>query len=137
MPHISIIICSYRRQRFIEPALDSLRAQILGDFEVIFVDNNSPDETAALCAGYAEKHPDFPLRYVLEKNQGHSFARNRGIAEARGDILSFIDDDVEVMPDFVKELHDFFATHPHVKAAGGKIIPKFEAGRPAWLSPWL
>lgn len=137
MPTISVIICSYRRQRFIEPALDSLRAQQAGDFEVIFVDNNSPDDTAAICAAYAEKHPDFPLRYVLETLQGHSFARNRGIAEAKGTLLSFIDDDVEVESHFIEELQHFFTSHPHVKAAGGKIIPKFEAGRPAWLSPWL
>jgi glycosyltransferase involved in cell wall biosynthesis len=137
MPHISVIICSFRRQRFIVPALDSLRAQHYDDFEVIFVDNNSPDETAAICANYRIQYPYFPLRYVLETNQGHSFARNRGIAEAKGAILSFIDDDVEVEPDFTLELNKFFSGHPHVNAAGGRIIPRFEAGRPEWLSHWL
>ncbi|MFC2185890.1 glycosyltransferase family 2 protein [Fulvivirgaceae bacterium LMO-SS25] len=137
MPKISLIICSYNRARFIEPALDSILAQEYEDFEVIFVENNSPDNTLEICHNFQKVHPDFPLKVFTEYNQGHSFARNRGIKEASGKIISFIDDDIILKANFLKNLADFFDQHPNLQAAGGKIIPHFEAGRPIWLSSYL
>ena len=136
-PKISIIICSYNRARFIEPALQSILNQQYNDFEVIFVENNSPDNTLDICHDFQKTYPDFPLKVFTEHNQGHSFARNRGIKESNGEILSFIDDDVILQNDFLNNLNDFFNARPSLKAAGGKIIPKFEAGRPVWLSTYL
>ena len=137
MPKISLIICSYNRARFIEPALESILAQEYADYEVIFVENNSPDNTLEICQNFQKSHPNFPLKVFTEYNQGHSFARNRGIKESSGEIISFIDDDVILKPNFVKKLAEFFDQRPNLQAAGGKIIPYFEAGRPIWLSSYL
>jgi len=137
MPKISLIICSYNRARFIEPALRSIQNQDYDDFEVIFVENNSPDNTLEICQNFQTSNPEFPLKVFTEVNQGHSFARNRGIKEASGEIISFIDDDVILQTDFLKNLSNFFDSRPNLNAAGGKIIPKFEAGRPIWLSTYL
>jgi glycosyltransferase involved in cell wall biosynthesis len=136
-PKVSLIICSYNRARFIEPALKSVLDQNYDDYEVIFVENNSPDNTLEICHNFQKFHPDFPLKVFTELNQGHSFARNRGIRESSGEIISFIDDDVILQNNFLKNVCEFFDTRPALKAAGGKIIPKFEAGRPIWLSSYL
>ncbi|MGE0929751.1 glycosyltransferase family 2 protein [Peijinzhouia sedimentorum] len=137
MSKISLIICSYNRARFIEPALDSILAQEYEDFEVIFVENNSPDNTLEICHNFQKANPDFPLKVFTEYNQGHSFARNRGVKESSGEIISFIDDDIILKANFLKNLAEFFDQRPNLQAAGGKIIPHFEAGRPTWLSSYL
>ena len=137
IPKISLIICSYNRARFIEPALQSILSQQYENYEVIFVENNSPDNTLEICQSFQNRHPEFPLKIFTELNQGHSFARNRGINESNGEIISFIDDDVVLQADFLKNIDIFFDQRPKVKAAGGKIVPKFEAGRPIWLSSFL
>lgn len=137
MPAISVVICTYNRDRFLTPAFESLLKQDFKDFEVILVDNNSPDQTANITKSFMASYPGFPLRYVLETKQGHSHARNRGIHEAKADIISFIDDDVILESDFLKELKAYFDSNPSIHAAGGRILPLFEAGRPKWLSKWL
>jgi glucosyl-dolichyl phosphate glucuronosyltransferase len=134
---VSVIICSYNRARFILPALQSFIHQSSKDFELVFIDNNSPDNTHEICANFKKEYPEISLNLVKEFNQGHSFARNRGIREAKGELIAFVDDDVILDKDYVINLIQFFKNHPQAIAAGGKIVPHFEAGRPKWLSSYL
>jgi glycosyltransferase involved in cell wall biosynthesis len=60
------------------------------------------------------------IRYVFEANVGLSHARNRGIFEARGDIIAFLDDDAEATPCWVQELVNGYSRHPDAWAVGGK-----------------
>lgn len=139
-PFISVVICTYNRDRFIVSCLEHLAAQSLPDatFEVIVVDNNSTDNTAALVKSFVSEHQTRPFRYVFEEKKGLSNARNRGIDEAKGDIILYLDDDAESEPDLLKVYHQFFTDHNEASGAGGKILPRYsEAPEPAWISRWL
>lgn len=142
---ISAIICTYNREKYITECLEHLRIACQnnstacqnGRLEVLVVDNNSTDSTASLIKGYLASHPDFPGRYVLESAQGLSHARNRGIEEAKGDILVFLDDDSMVAPDYLEQLLKALDSHPDAGAFGGRITPIFEDGKtPRWLCRW-
>lgn len=85
---------------------------------------------------FSQNYPDIPFFYFLEANQGLSFARNRGIAEARGDILVFLDDDAFMHKNYLHNLKNNLKNHP-ASAFGGKIIPEYETGQPpVWMSKW-
>src|SRR5438309_2905826 len=94
---ISIIICSYNRAAYIISAIESLRNQSLSkdNFEVLVVDNNSIDNTGELVLKYIQDHNDLQLEYMVEKQQGASYARNTGASKARGSLLCFMDDDAQ------------------------------------------
>jgi len=139
-PGLSIVVCTYNRQKFIYNCLECLALQTLdpGSFEVVFVDNNSTDKSAEIIKKFIASHPQLPFRYVFEANKGLSFARNRGIAEARFDIVTFIDDDAEAEPEFAQTILSFMQAHPEVAGAGGKVIPKYsENAEPKWMSKYL
>ncbi|MGB0177103.1 MAG: glycosyltransferase [Owenweeksia sp.] len=140
-PVLSVIVCTYNRAQYIIRNLESLEAQtgISADqYEVILVNNNSPDKTEELCLNYKKEHPLFPLHYFLEMNQGHTYARNRGIAEASGSLLAFIDDDAFVRPDYCQQIISFFEKHPEADMIGGRIYPIYEDGEePKWMTSYL
>lgn len=137
LPDVSIIVCTYNRDRYLEDTLLSLRDQIGADFEVILVDNNSTDTTASIARRFAGDHPDAPFRYVFEERQGLSFARNRGIGEARANLIVFVDDDVIADEGLARAYVRYFDANPSVSAAGGRIEVRFEGEVPAWISPRL
>ncbi len=139
-PLVSVVVCTYNREVFILKTLEHLLNQTASfeDFEVLFIDNNSPDNSAQICRQFISDHPEFNLSYYLETNQGHTFARNRGIAESKGNLISFIDDDAFVRKAYVAELISFFTKYPKAVAMGGKIVPLYESGsEPNWMSPHL
>ena len=131
----SVIICTYNRVAYLPRTLEALATQTVPcqDFEIVLVDNNSPDNTPEVCREFGEKHPELNFRYLTESRQGLSFARNRGIDEAQSDILVFIDDDAFAAPDYLQNLIRFFEATPDAAAAGGRIYPLFESKRPDWL----
>jgi len=139
-PVISIVVCTYNRQKFIYNCLQCLAAQTLdtASFEAIFIDNNSTDKSAEIIKQFIATHPELPFRYVFEGNKGLSFARNRGIAEATSNIVTFIDDDAEPEPEFAQSILSFMQSHPEAAGAGGKVIPKYsENAEPEWMSKYL
>ncbi|MGM9787520.1 MAG: glycosyltransferase [Candidatus Cryptobacteroides sp.] len=134
---ISIIICTYNREDCILRPLQALDREDFKDFEVVLVDNNSTDSTASLIRGFHSGHPDFPLRYFLETKQGLSFARNRGLKEARGETIVFLDDDAVPREGYLKNLSRHLEELPEVGAFGGRIVPLFEdCSAPNWLCRW-
>lgn len=134
---ISAIVCTYNRERYIVQCLERLCATSFGDYEVVLVDNNSTDGTAALVKGFIASHPSAPVRYVLETEQGLSNARNRGMQEAEGDVFVFLDDDSLVEGDYLGRLAQYLDEYPDAAAFGGRIEPLFdECPRPKWLCRW-
>jgi len=136
---ISVIICTYNREKFILKTLQCIRDQNFPtlSFEIIIINNNSSDSTKVICADFIRQSSGFNINYVEEYNQGLSFARNRGIKEAKGDIITFIDDDAFAVPDFLSSIQDFFTLNTSASALGGKVEPQFEAGKPSWMSSFL
>ena len=138
---ISACICTYNRDRFLYAALQSLAEQQLeaSAYEVILVDNNSTDQTPELAGQFREAYPNFQFHYFLERQQGLSHARNRAVAESKGELIAFIDDDALADRHYLESLVHFFDAHPQVMAGGGKILPYFYPydQSPAWLSWYL
>lgn len=138
-PDLSVVICTYNRAGTLPECLDRLSAQDFPSerFEIILVDNNSTDETGEIARNFRENHPGFPFRYVVETNQGLSFARNRGIREAAGSVVVFIDDDAYVRAGYLEGMAGFFERHTDAAGCGGRIFPRFESKRPRWMSSFL
>jgi glycosyltransferase involved in cell wall biosynthesis len=94
MPGVSVVIPAYNAERYLAATLESVLAQTYQDFEVIVVDDGSTDGTAELARGFGP-----PVRVVQQPNSGPSAARNRGVREARSDLVAFIDADDLWMPE--------------------------------------
>ncbi|MET9871327.1 glycosyltransferase family 2 protein, partial [Streptomyces sp. NPDC006386] len=97
MPRFSIIVPVYKVQGFLRECLDSVLGQSYGDFEVIAVDDRSPDGSGAILDEYAAR--DARVRVLhLPENVGLGRARNAGLAEAAGDYVLFLDSDDHYTP---------------------------------------
>lgn len=108
MPTISVIVPVYKVENYIHRCVDSILAQTLQDFDLILVDDGSPDNCGIICDGYAEK--DSRVVVIHQKNGGLSAARNAGIdwafANSGSQWLSFIDSDDWVHPEYLQRLLD-------------------------------
>ena len=103
MPEISIIVPIYNVEPYLPRCLDSILAQTFTDFELILVDDGSPDQCGEICDNAKEQ--DKRIRVIHKKNGGLSDARNVGIDVAKGDYLLFIDSDDFVAPNMVEKLY--------------------------------
>ena len=101
---ISVIVPIYRVEKYLPACIDSILNQTFTDFELILVDDGSPDRCPAICDETAKR--DARVRAIHQANQGLSAARNAGIEAARGAWLSFVDSDDFLAPDFLETLHD-------------------------------
>lgn len=96
MPRVSVIMPVYKVQRFVAAALESVLAQRFDDFELLIVDDRSPDRSVAICEAYRDPR----IRIVRHReNRGLAGARNTGIRHARGELLAFLDSDDCWLPD--------------------------------------
>jgi glycosyltransferase involved in cell wall biosynthesis len=87
-PLVSVVIPVFNGSRFLAEAIESVRSQEYEPLEIIVVDDGSTDSTAEVAARYGDE-----IRYVFQQNSGAAAARNRGIAEARGEVIAFLDVD--------------------------------------------
>lgn len=109
----SIVVPVYKTEEYLAETLDSILGQdadLLRQTEVIIVNDGSPDNSEVVCLEYANKYPNL-IRYILQENQGVSVARNRGIEEARGTLVGFIDSDDVYEPNFLREIYNFWLEH--------------------------
>ena len=134
---ISFIICTYNREKYIYECLSRLAKNTEQEgWEIVLVNNNSTDSTAAECKRFESDYPKVNYCYFVETQQGLSFARNRGIAEAHGEWIVFLDDDAMVETDYIANLKVHLANYREAAAFGGQIAPSFEDGEPDWYSEW-
>jgi Glycosyl transferase family 2 len=96
---VSIIIPLYNKRRWVQRALDSIAAQTFTDYEILLVDDGSTDGGADNSKHYGDRR----FRLITQPNAGPGGARNRGIDEAKGQLLAFLDADDEWLPDYLKE----------------------------------
>lgn len=133
-PLISVIVCTYNRQDLLPVCLQSLIDQTLDKslYEVIVINNNSNDETQPVADKIAAGQQNF--RVVVETKQGLSHSRNRGLLEATGKYIAYIDDDAKADPNWCHRILNVFQTvQPEPVAVGGKIIPWYETNPPQWF----
>lgn len=115
---ISVIIPLYNKADSIAKALNSVLAQTYQDFEVVVVDDGSTDDGAAI----VKQCTDPRIRLIRQANAGVSAARNRGIAEAKGEYVAFLDADDEWMPEFLEEIVILQREFPECKAQATNYI---------------
>lgn len=87
----SVIVPVYKVEQYLRPCIDSILGQTYKDFELILVDDGSPDACPQICDEYAEKYEN--VRCIHQKNGGQSCARNTGLSAASGEYIMFIDSD--------------------------------------------
>lgn len=102
-PMISIIVPIYNVEQFLHCCIDSILAQTFTDWELLLIDDGSPDKSGEICDEYAKK--DSRIRVFHKENGGVSSARNLGLDKAQGEWVTFIDADDYILPDFIKGLY--------------------------------
>ena len=102
MPKFSIIVPIYNVENYIEKCIDSILAQSFSDFELILVDDGSPDRCPQICDDYAER--DDRIKVIHKKNGGLSSARNAGLAVAVGEYCWMIDSDDYISIDALEKI---------------------------------
>ena len=90
-PKLSVIVPVYKAEEYLHRCVDSILAQTFTDFELILVNDGSPDNSSSICEEYAQK--DSRVKVIHKKNGGVSSARNMGIDNALGEWITFIDAD--------------------------------------------
>lgn len=133
LPLISVIVPVYNVVDYVERCLTSLCAQTYPNLQIIVVDDGSTDGSAERCDCFARK--DARIRVIHQSNGGQSAARNRGLAEAEGELLGFVDGDDWVEPDMYESLYVWMqsaeadiAICAHYRNNGTKQSAKYSSG---------
>ena len=128
---ISVVLCTHNPRRdYFERTLNALRRQTLplDDWQFVLVDNASQDPVA----GQMDLSWHASARLVREDKLGLTPARLRGILEAGGELLVFVDDDNLLEPDYLEHALQISRAHPFLGAWSGQCLPEFEAPPPEW-----
>jgi glycosyltransferase involved in cell wall biosynthesis len=128
----TIVVCTRNRCGELRRLLDNLAEEVVqstSTWDVLVVDNGSTDDTRSVVADVARTFP-VPLRVALEPELGIAHARNRGVNEATGDVLVYLDDDVTVRQGWFKAVESEFSD-PATDAAGGPVFPHFPRNAPS------
>jgi len=122
-PYLSILIDTYNHEKFIEQAINSVLEQDINrsDIEIIVVDDGSTDQTPEIIKKYSSH-----LRYIRKDNGGQATAFNLGIAEARGEIIAFLDGDDWWVPEKLRRVVECLEQDPELGAIGHGIIETYE-----------
>lgn len=136
-PRITIAICTYNRAGYLKDTLEDLTVQDLdlSLFEILVVNNNSGDGTDTVCEIFSKTNPQMQFRWVNEPRQGLSFARNKAAKEAGAEVILYIDDDVCLPNDFVRNAIIYLDKRESTLCAGGRIFVSFDDmdKQPDWI----
>ncbi|WP_044268908.1 glycosyltransferase family 2 protein [Bacteroides timonensis] len=109
-PEISVIVPVYRVERCLPRCIESILKQSFRNFELLLIDDGSPDYSGEICEKYACK--DKRIRVFHQKNAGVSIARNYGLCQAKGVYIVFVDSDDWVQGNYLKDLYDSASALP-------------------------
>lgn len=101
---VSVMVPVYNAEQNLPKCIESLKVQTYGNIQILLIDDGSKDASLEVCRCYAEKDPR--IKVVNQENGGEGAARNRGLKEADGAYICFVDADDYVKPDFVKNLYE-------------------------------
>ncbi|MFL6183180.1 MAG: glycosyltransferase family 2 protein, partial [Actinomycetes bacterium] len=119
---VSVIIPSYNHAHYLGQAIGSVLSQSYRNFEIIVVDDGSTDETSEVASRYER------VRIVRQENRGLSGARNRGLREAKGEYVVFLDADDKLLPGALEAGLRCFEAHPECAFVSGTSRPIAEDG---------
>lgn len=104
MPAISVIVPVYKAEAFLTDCVESILSQSFSDFEIILVEDGSPDNSGRICDEYAAKYDCISV--IHQENQGQAAARNHAMAVAKGDWICFVDSDDLIHPRMLEWLYE-------------------------------
>ncbi|MCM8776434.1 MAG: glycosyltransferase family 2 protein, partial [Candidatus Omnitrophica bacterium] len=137
MLSVSIVICCHNSSQRLPGVLDHLACQEVPpglSWEIVVIDNLSMDSTQQTAEEYWRRLRSLvPIRVVREDRLGAGFARFRGLSEAEKDIVSFVDDDNWVSPDWICRVSEIMQSHPEIGACGGRNEPVCGVEPPFWF----
>jgi glycosyltransferase involved in cell wall biosynthesis len=128
-PRVSVVMPTYNHRNFVLATLQSVFDQTVSDYEVIVVNDGSPDDTHEVLAPLRQMRR---ITYLEQANAGQSKARNRGLEEARGEFIAFLDDDDLWPTDKLEWQVSFLDSHPDVGMVGGTLQTIDERGAFSW-----
>lgn len=131
---ISIVIPTYNRCESLIKTLQSVAEQAgieRVDYEIVVVDNNSTDRTKEAVEGFKRVFPG-NLIYLFEQRQGKTFALNKGIESAKGEIIAMTDDDCVADRNWLANIWEVFSTK-NIDLLAGKVVAVFDSELPSWL----
>jgi glucosyl-dolichyl phosphate glucuronosyltransferase len=131
---ISVVLGTYNRAASLQTTLETFSKLVVDPrlcWELLVVDNNSTDRTPEVVRSFA-KTVNLSVCYIFERQQGRSAALNAGIAEAKGKIVAFTDDDVLIDSEWLSRLTQTFDTFD-CAAVAGRVIPQWSHAKPDWL----
>jgi glucosyl-dolichyl phosphate glucuronosyltransferase len=131
---LSVIIPTFNRSNYLGMALSSILSQdfCVKNFEILIVDNASTDETKKNTLDAIAVYSSHQIHYIYEPEPGLLSGRHRGALEATGEILVFVDDDIEAGAKWLQAINESFED-PTVQLVGGRNLPKYEVEPPQWL----
>lgn len=129
---ITVVVCTYNRGDILGGCIESLLKQTLdkSKFDILIVDNNSSDNTREIIQEYANQKDN--LKYVFEKEQGLSNARNRGAVLATTEYVAYIDDDAIAFENWLEEAVETIKDKDPM-IFGGPIFPFYLTEKPEWF----
>ena len=131
-PTVSIILPIYNVEEYLAECLDSIAAQTFGNYEVVVVDDGSPDGSRAIAEDRARS--DSRIRIVTRPNGGLGAARNTGVSEARGQFLTFVDSDDVLPPNALQSLVDSAtSTGSDIVVGAVRRFDTTRSWRPVWV----
>jgi GT2 family glycosyltransferase len=125
MPLINVVIPNLDGENLLPICLESLKRQTFQDFDITVVDNGSQDGSLLLLK---KQYPEVKI-IPLDRNYGFAFAVNRGIEATQGEFVSFLNNDIELDPKWLEELHRALIEHPEVGTCGPKLMRYWERER--------
>ena len=103
MPVISVIVPVYRAEKYLNDCVDSILRQTFSDFELVLIEDGSPDQCGAICDEYAQR--DERVRVIHQPNQGQAAARNHALPMTQGKWLCYVDSDDTIHPQMLEHLY--------------------------------
>lgn len=123
----SVVVPIYGVEKYLEECINSVLSQTYTDFELILVDDKSPDNCPAICDAYAEKDSRIKVIHKPE-NEGVGFARNTGLSVASGDYVLFVDSDDSIKENLLEECLDYLEDDMDILAFGADFRYEDENG---------
>ena len=129
-PKISVIVPVYKVEKYLPECIESVLAQTFTDFELILVDDGSPDNCGTICDAYAARDPR--VRVFHKENGGVTSARRLGVERSRGEWITFVDSDDKLFPNAFHDLSTTAEAHPDADLVEGVSDRGFSPIRKFW-----
>ncbi|MBO7678056.1 MAG: glycosyltransferase family 2 protein, partial [Thermoguttaceae bacterium] len=125
MPFFSVVVPVYNARQWVGRAIESVLAQSFEDFELILVDDGSPDDSAEVIARYTDPR----VKLIRQENRGEGGARNRGIEASTGKWIAFLDADDQWLPGFLEDHYRVISDHQEIDFCYSSYRRIYQDGR--------